>query len=136
MTEPLSPRIVPVMDPPATCAFVSDGANEAKAINAMPRIVAFLKPVDQGLNRGLFEFVRWLTVNVLVPSLNSLTACEISEVDFQTPRVAPITFLLEIRIKIIFEIRRALRASNVMHITLNVSLKRGEDVCVPFLNQL
>jgi hypothetical protein len=105
MTEPLSPRMVPAMDPPATCAFIADGASEVKAINAMPRIVALLKPVDQGLKRGLCEIVRWLTVNVLVPSLNSLTACEISEVDFQTPRVAPITFLLKIRIKIVFEIR-------------------------------
>jgi hypothetical protein len=97
MTEPFSPRVVPVMDPPATCAFVADGANAAKTINAMPRIVAILKPVDQGLNRGLFEIVRWLTFNVLVPSMNSLTASEISEVDFQTPRVAPITFLLASR---------------------------------------
>jgi hypothetical protein len=58
VTEPFSPRTVPEIDPPATCAFAAEGASNIKEINATSKISISLKRIEQDFVRELFERIR------------------------------------------------------------------------------
>jgi hypothetical protein len=58
IAAPDCPFTAPVIDPPATCALVVEGASKMKAINDKSNTDIFLEPIDQGLVCELFEKIR------------------------------------------------------------------------------